>query len=264
MRGLASCLTIALLCQVSLSYNDLYDWRVSQNRAELTQRLLHSAGYALLMIAAVVLMGLAIANERATREDLKDASQLNFENNVQTQRNLRNTEAIEAMGMLPKLRDRWQDRHDRMVGLQMRANRRGGVIATTSKTFRMLMQSMMLGIGAYLAIQGEISAGAVIAGSLLLGRALAPINQAIGSWKGFVSARDAYGRLNKLLELLPAKETPMPLPPPQGHVEFDQAVVKPQGADAAIIKGISFVGSSPIAQPSTWRISGRWRCPATP
>ena len=203
--------------------------------------LFHPLMGSVAVIAAVVLIALAIANERATREDLKDASQLNFENDVQTQRNLRNSEAIEAMGMLPKLRERWQERHDRMMGLQMRANRRGGMIATFSKTFRMLMQSMMLGIGAYLAIQGDISGGAVIAGSLLLGRALAPINQLIGSWKGFVSARGAYGRLNKLLTVLPAKEIPMPLPPPQGHVEFDQAVVKPSGADAAIIKGISFV-----------------------
>lgn len=193
------------------------------------------------VIAALILIALAIANERATRDDLKDAGQLNFENEVQTQRNLRNSEAIEAMGMLPKLRQRWQRRHDEMIDLQMRATRRGGLIATLSKTFRMLMQSLMLGLGAYLAIQGEISGGAVIAGSLLLGRALAPINQLIGSWKGFLGARNAYARLNELLQMLPRSEPPMPLPPPQGHVEFANAVVTPPGADAPIIKGISFV-----------------------
>ncbi|MCB1802783.1 MAG: type I secretion system permease/ATPase, partial [Gammaproteobacteria bacterium] len=113
--------------------------------------------------AALILIALAIANERMTRDDLKDAGQLGHENDVQTQRNLRNTEVIEAMGMLPRLRERWQERHDRMVDLQHRAGKRGGLIATISKTFRMLMQSVMLGIGAYLAIQGEISGGAVIA-----------------------------------------------------------------------------------------------------
>ena len=191
--------------------------------------------------AALILIALAIANERMTRDDLKDAGQLGHENDVQTQRNLRNTEVIEAMGMLPRLRERWQERHDRMVDLQHRAGKRGGLIATISKTFRMLMQSVMLGIGAYLAIQGEISGGAVIAGSLLLGRALAPINQLIGSWKSFLSARESYGRLNKLLQALPMSEPPMPLPPPQGHVEFERASVVPPGSEIPILKEISFV-----------------------
>lgn len=193
------------------------------------------------VVAALILIALAVANERMTRDDLKDAGQLGHENDVQTQRNLRNSEAIEAMGMLPRLRERWQERHDRMVDLQHRAGKRGGVIATISKTFRLMMQSIMLGIGAYLAIQGEISGGAVIAGSLLLGRALAPINQLIGSWKSFLSARESYGRLNKLLQALPMSEPPMPLPPPQGHVEFERATVTPPNSDVPILKEISFV-----------------------
>jgi len=193
------------------------------------------------VMAAVILIVLAIANERSTRDDLKDAGQLNFANNEQTQRNLRNAEAVEAMGMLPKLRERWQTRQDEMLDLQARAARRGGMISIISKTFRLMMQSLMLGLGAYLAIQGDISGGAVIAGSLLLGRALAPINQLIGSWKGFVSARDAYSRLNKLLQALPQGKPPMPLPPPQGHVEFEKAMVQPTGSCAPILKGISFV-----------------------
>lgn len=191
--------------------------------------------------AAVILFALAVANERITREDLKDAGKLNLENTEQTQRNLRNTEAIEAMGMLPKLRRRWEQRHDEMVGLQSRAGRRGGLIATISKTFRLLMQSLMLGLGAYLAIQGHISGGAVIAGSLLLGRALAPINQIIGSWKSSVAARESYGRLNDLLNSMPIVAPPMPLPPPEGHVLFDHATVSPDGAVAPILKDISFV-----------------------
>ena len=162
--------------------------------------------------AAVILIALAVATERATRDDLKDAGQIAHENDVQTQRNLRNSEVVAAMGMLPRLRERWQARHDQMVDLQYRAGRRGGLIATISKTFRMMMQSMMLGLGAYLAIQSEISGGAVIAGSLLLGRALAPINQLIGSWKSFLGARESYGRLNDLLQSLPLSAPPMPLP----------------------------------------------------
>jgi ATP-binding cassette subfamily C protein EexD len=193
------------------------------------------------VFAAVVLIILAIANERSTREDLREASKLNLANTEHTQRHLRNSEAIEAMGMLPKLRDRWTLQHDDMLSLQTRAARRGGLISTVSKTFRMMMQSLMLGIGAYLAIQGQISGGAVIAGSLLLGRALAPINQLIGSWKSFVNARESYDRLNRLLALLPAIPPPMPLPAPQGHIQFADAVVTPAGARESILKGISFV-----------------------
>ena len=191
--------------------------------------------------AAVVLIVLAVANERVTRQDLKDANQLNIQNNQQTQRNLRNTEAIEAMGMLPKLRERWRQNQDELLRLQTRASRRGGSITTASKTLRLMMQSLMLGLGAYLAIQGEISAGAVIAGSLLLGRALAPIDQLINSWRGFLHAREAYGRLDKLLKALPPTEAPMPLPPPRGLVQFDKAFVKPRGAGAPILKNLSFV-----------------------
>lgn len=191
--------------------------------------------------AAVILIALAVATERATRDDLKDAGQIAHENDVQTQRNLRNSEVVAAMGMLPRLRERWQARHDQMVDLQYRAGRRGGLIATISKTFRMMMQSMMLGLGAYLAIQSEISGGAVIAGSLLLGRALAPINQLIGSWKSFLGARESYGRLNDLLQSLPLSAPPMPLPAPEGHVEFERASVTPPGSELPVLKGISFV-----------------------
>jgi ATP-binding cassette subfamily C protein EexD len=114
------------------------------------------------------------------------------------------------------------------------------LITTTSKTLRLMMQSLMLGLGAYLAIQGEITAGTVIAGSLLLGRALSPIDQLINSWKGFLGARDAYGRLNKLLTALPPTEEPMPLPPPQGQVQFEKAFVKPRGASAPVLKNLNF------------------------
>jgi ATP-binding cassette subfamily C protein EexD len=190
--------------------------------------------------AAVVLIILAVTNERITRKDLKDANSINIQNNYETQRNLRNSEAIEAMGMLPRLRERWQQKQDELLRLQVRASRRGGLITTTSKTLRLMMQSLMLGLGAYLAIQGEITAGTVIAGSLLLGRALSPIDQLINSWKGFLGARDAYGRLNKLLTALPPTEEPMPLPPPQGQVQFEKAFVKPRGASAPVLKNLNF------------------------
>ena len=191
-------------------------------------------------LSAIILIVLAFSNEKVTREDLKSANALNLANSQQTQRNLRNIEAIEAMGMLPKLRERWWNKQQEMIEYQARASRRGGVVSTLSKTFRMLMQSMMLGLGAYLAIQGEISGGVVIAGSILLGRALAPIDRLIGTWKIFLDARRAYGRLEELLALMPQQQEPMPLPPPRGEIHFKNVYVTPAGAKAPIIKGINF------------------------
>jgi len=190
--------------------------------------------------AALLLIALAITNEHATRDDLKKSNELNIANNQETQRSLRNTEVIEAMGMLPRLRTRWQQRQDDLFEHQGRASRRGALFATSSKTFRQLIQSVMLGLGALLAIQGEITGGTVIAGSLLLGRALAPIDQLINSWKGFVSAKGAYGRLHKLLEEQPALQPPMPLPAPQGHIQFDKAYITPGKAQVPILKNLSF------------------------
>lgn len=190
------------------------------------------------LIAAVILIGLAMANERATREHLKEANKLQIANNQDTQRNLRNSEVVQAMGMLPRLRERWQERQDELLGLQVKASKKGGALATTSKTFRMMMQSVMLGLGAFLAIQGEISGGTVIAGSLLLGRALSPVDQMIASWKSFLSAREAYGRLHELLEAQPVFEVPMSLPPPKGEVRFEHATVMPVGAKVPILKNI--------------------------
>lgn len=190
--------------------------------------------------SALVLIVLAVLYEKTVRQDLKDAGILNTENTEQTQRNLRNAEVIEAMGMLGKMRDRWAVKQTEMIELQTRSSKRGGLITTLSKTFRTLMQSMMLGIGAYLAINGEITGGAVIAGSLLLGRALAPIDQLINSWQSFIKARDSYGRLNELLESLPAKKEVMELPPPKGRVTFKNAVVRPEGAKKELLSNITF------------------------
>ncbi len=192
------------------------------------------------VFSALVLIVLAVLYEKTVRQDLKDAGILDAKNNEQTQRNLRNAEVIEAMGMLPKMRERWAVKQNEMIELQTRSSKRGGLITTISKTFRTMMQSLMLGVGAYLAIKGEITGGAVIAGSLLLGRALAPIDQLINSWQSFIKARDSYGRLNELLELLPAKKEVMELPPPKGRVTFKNAVVKPEGSNRVLLSNISF------------------------
>jgi ATP-binding cassette subfamily C protein EexD len=191
------------------------------------------------IVSVLVLLGLTVWNEVATREDLKEANRHALESSNQTQRNLRNVEVIEAMGMLPRVRERWQQKQDSMISLQARASRRGGLISAASRTFRLTLQTLILGLGAYLAIRREISPGMVIAGSILLGRALAPLDLLINTWRGFIGARDAYARLDELLKAAPAREAPMPLPAPRGELSLEKIMIVPPGAPGPVIRGIS-------------------------
>lgn len=204
------------------------------------------------LFSAVVLLALAIWNESVTQPDLDEANKHAQEAANQTQRNLRNAEAIAAMGMLPRLRDRWLARQSKQLELQARASARGGVITASSKTFRMAMQSLVLGLGAYLAIRGEVTPGVIIAASILMGRALAPLDQLINSWRGFRSAREAYDRVEELLEVLPPDEKPMPLPAPKGALSVERVTVVPPGGTVPILKNISM----PVTPGSTVAIIG--------
>lgn len=190
---------------------------------------------------AIVLVVLAFLNQRYTGKALAEANQQSVTATLQTTKNLRNAEVIESMGMLDTLMSRWATRQRRVLVLQSAASDKGGIITSISKTFRAWAQSIMLALGAYLVITHEVNPGLMMAGSLLLGRALAPIDQMIGSWKGFVAARVQYGRLNDTLEKLNAEPQRMTLPDPEGHIQVENLVVAPPGAKAAVIRNISFV-----------------------
>jgi ATP-binding cassette subfamily C protein EexD len=192
------------------------------------------------VISAVLLILLAVWNERATHDDLEQANRVSVESANITARNLRNAEVVHALGMLPDLMARWKEKQQRLIMLQARASEKAGLIAALSKTYRLTIQSLILGLGAWLAIDKEISPGLMIGGSILLGRALAPIDLMIGSWKQFLSARTAYDRLNTLLAQFPVEPERMPLPSPKGTLRAEQAVVAPPGAKTAVIKGLSF------------------------
>jgi ATP-binding cassette subfamily C protein EexD len=191
--------------------------------------------------AAVVLVFLAYLNHRYTSNALAEANKQSIAANLHTTKNLRNAEVIESMGMLDTLMARWATRQRRVLVLQSAASDQGGILTSVSKTFRNWAQSMMLAAGAYLVITHEINPGLMMAGSLLLGRALSPIDQMIGSWKGFVAARMQYQRLNETLEKLHAEPQRMALPDPEGHVQVESLVIAPPGAKAPVIRNISFV-----------------------
>jgi ATP-binding cassette subfamily C protein EexD len=189
---------------------------------------------------AVILLALACINEQSTGKVLAEANKESIGATLQTNKNLRNAEVIESMGMLDSLMSRWSLRHKKVLLLQSRASDRSGIITSISKTFRLIVQSLILGLGAYLAVSHEINAGLVIAGSVLLGRALAPLDLMIGSWKGFIAARSQYARLNSILDQQKAESERMPLPAPIGHVTVENLTLGAPGAKAPIIKGIGF------------------------
>ena len=189
----------------------------------------------------VVLTILAVINHRVTGKALAEANKETVVSNVATSKTLRNAEVIESMGMLETLMNRWAARQRKVIKLQSDASDQGGVVSSISKTFRNWSQSIMLAMGAYLVITHEINPGLLMAGSLLLGRALSPIDQMIGSWKGFIAAKVQYDRLEKVMDDLNAEPDRMKLPVPEGHIQVENLVVTPPGGKTPVLRNISFV-----------------------
>ena len=191
------------------------------------------------LVGAALLAVLAVANELVTRKPLGRANQLAVASNQSIEGNLRNAEALEAMGMAQNLHRRWLVRHLEVLRLQSLASDRAGTLTNASKTLRVMLQSLVLGVGAYLAVQHIVTPGVMIAGSILMGRALAPIDMLINSWKTFQSARSAYVRLENLLQLVPARERRMSLPAPLGRLSLEHVVATPPGAQVPVLKRLS-------------------------
>ena len=192
------------------------------------------------LVGAIILVILTLATEALTQKPLKAANTAAIKSTNFATNSLANDEVIEAMGMMPNLRKRWRRKHDEHLILQAQASDRAGIISAVTKFVRVSMQSLVLGVGAYYAIYGEITPGAMIAGSILMGRALAPVEQLIGNWKNFVSTRAAYERLGELLHRFPQRKTGMSLPAPDGEVAVEGLVAVPPGSQVAILKGIGF------------------------
>jgi ATP-binding cassette subfamily C protein EexD len=199
-------------------------------------------GYA--AIASVIILTLiAVVNEKLTKQLLTDANKESASISQHTSKTLRNAEVIQSMGMLEDLRTSWQEKNLSVLGMQGMASDRAGALTSISKTFRLIVQSLILGLGAYLAVNQEITPGLMIAGSILLGRALAPIDQMIAVWKQFSTARSQYDRLNQLLSKIPEDREPMSLPDPKGHISLESATVAPPGSKTPVISNITFSAS---------------------
>jgi ATP-binding cassette subfamily C protein/ATP-binding cassette subfamily C protein EexD len=135
---------------------------------------------------------------------------------------VRNAEVIDSMGMGPAVMRRWREGSNRMQPDQQLAADRAGVVMALTKFFRLGVQLALLGAGALLVLEQELTGGAMIAGSIIMGRALAPVEQMIGAWKQVVQARQSYRRLNQHLTLPRIRPPGMPLPPPEGRLSVER------------------------------------------
>lgn len=188
--------------------------------------------------AAVILFLMSLLNDAATRGLIKSATDVNMSAMRDADATLRNAEAVSSMGMLPALVDRWRLHNTSVLGYLRQSGERSGVIVSLTKFVRMFAQVGILGLGALLVIRGELTAGAMIACSILLGRALAPVEMAMGAWKNFTQARFAYGRLKSQLEDFPTPKERTQLPAPKGHLVVDRLSFELNGHP--ILRNISF------------------------
>ncbi len=192
------------------------------------------------LAGAVIIFALALSNEIATRKPLREASTVSVMANQYVSSSLRNAETVQAMGMANAILRRYSDLHLTTLALQARASDRAGLIIGTFKAVRMALQVAILGVGAYLVIIGQMSAGLMIAASIIMGRALAPVEGAVSQWKQFVAARAAYARTKQLLSSVPVLSDRMSLPAPKGDISVERLIAAPPGSQVATLKGVNF------------------------
>ena len=192
------------------------------------------------LAGAIILVTLTIVTELRTRQPTRSATQFAMARSALLEASRRNAEAITAMGMVDRIAHRWGDLHRNYVAASGHASDVTGGLGATSKVLRMLLQSAILAVGAWLVIHQESTPVIIIAGSILGARALAPVDLAIANWRGFVGARQSWQRLTRLLGHLPARSEPMPLQPPAKTVVVQNAAVSPPGDYKIVCQDVNF------------------------
>ncbi|NJM34160.1 MAG: type I secretion system permease/ATPase [Rhodomicrobium sp.] len=192
------------------------------------------------LAGAIILFVLAIMSEFMTRAPWQQASNESMQAHRFAETSLRNADVIWALGMLGDLRRRWQQKHLLALAHTGKATDRLGTFSAIAKFVRPLLQIGLLGFGAYLVIEQEISAGVMIASSIVMGRALAPVEASITHWRSFISARSAYSRLNKLLGEYDVNRKRMKLPVPSGRISVEGMTLVPPGASKPALINVSF------------------------
>jgi ATP-binding cassette, subfamily C, type I secretion system permease/ATPase len=222
------------------------------------------------LVGAIILVVLTILTEVLTRAPIAAASGFALSRNGLAEAGRRNAEVLAAMGMGERMGGRWREANQSYMASQRRTSDVAGGFGSVSKVLRMMLQSAVLGVGAYLVINQEATAGIIIAGAILAGRALAPVDLAITNWRGFVAARQSWQRLTRLLALLPAQSEPMALPTPRQNLSVEQASAVPPGDRKVVVQDVSFtlkagqglgiIGSSAAGKSSLVRmLVGVWQ-----
>ncbi len=202
--------------------------------------LLHSWLGIFATVGAVILFIFALLNELLTRGRMEEAGRSSMAAHVFAEENRRNAEVVQAMGMLSSMRKRWEQLRQKALTDTDKATDRGSLISSTTKALRMLMQSAMLALGAYLAIKQEITPGTMIAASIIMSRALAPVEQSISQWRGFLNFRRAYKRLLVVMGVEVLDENRMQLPNPIGRIHIENIIVPALETNTPLIRGLNF------------------------
>jgi len=201
---------------------------------------LHPLLGALTFAGAIFLAILTALSEILTKRLSTSTRKAAIARNSIADSNARNAEVLKAMGFSGRAVSRFNEANGEHLELQTKTNDISGTFAAVSRVSRMLLQSALLGLGAYLTIKGELSAGAIIACSVASGRALAPVDLAIGNWKSFVAARMAYQRLRETVIALAAVDEPMRLPAPHRSLQVDKVTIAIPGSGQVVLSDISF------------------------
>lgn len=206
----------------------------------LTVFLIHPHLGFIVVVSALLLLLVAIANQRATAASFGEANQFQSRANLHLDSMSRNSQIINAMAMIPEAVTIWGRDTAGSLNSQVRAQDRNVFSAAVSKSVRLLTQVTMLGWGAFLAIEGHLTGGMVIAASIVAGRALTPIEGAIEGWHQFIQTKSAYGRISTLLQSSPLNLERLKLPKPEGRLDAERLLFVPQGTKRVVLNGISF------------------------
>jgi ATP-binding cassette subfamily C exporter for protease/lipase len=188
----------------------------------------------------LLLILLAYINETVTHKPLSEANTLAVQSSNLAANNLRNAEILEVMGMLPGIRKRWFELHQKFMSIQALASERAATLGATTKFVRVTTQSLVLGLAAYLVLIDQITPGMMIAATILLGKALGPVEAVIGAWRQWRGAVSSYERLNKLLVENPQRNTGMSLPRPEGSIQLEHVYAAAPGGQKHILKDLTF------------------------
>jgi PrtD family type I secretion system ABC transporter len=202
--------------------------------------VLHPLLGAFALGCSITLVLMALFNEWIVKPPLAESNEAAARSYNFTEMSLRNTEVVRAMGMTAGLLKRWSRDRTRMLERQVAASDRAATMQSMIRFLRLSMQSLVLGLGAYLVIERLTTAGAMFAASILLGRALQPVEQIVGSWRGLVSARGAFLRVRELLAAHPPHETGLTLPRPKGQLSVEALSFAAPGTSKPILRGVTF------------------------